>query len=172
MTNLRHLQDICPSPVDPVAPLHDWGQVESELGFRLPRDYKELVDKYGPGSYARFIHVFQPESSFPAVDIRVAPSKILETLRFVEAQGFPIPGALDSLFPVGVTDNGNYIFWRMDPRDLPEAWEMVVNEPRGDRWDFFKGDLTSFLGAVLSGAHRVPMFPGDLLEGQVGFETY
>ncbi|MFB7779288.1 SMI1/KNR4 family protein [Streptomyces bauhiniae] len=146
--------------------------MELELGFRLPRDYRELVDKYGPGSYAQFIHVFQPRSSFPAVDIRVAPTEILETLRFVEAQGFPFPGALNSLFPIGVTDNGNYIFWRMDPRQFPEAWEIVVNEPRGDRWDFFNGNLTSFLGAVLSGTRRVPMFPGDLLEGQVSFETY
>ncbi|MEU7967399.1 SMI1/KNR4 family protein [Streptomyces sp. NPDC049097] len=172
MNNLRDLQTICPPPTVPVAQPHDWEQVEHEVGFQFPKDYKELVERYGQGSYAQFIDVFQPGSSFPAVDIKVAPGEILETLHSVDMHGFHVPGGLDSLFPVGVTDNGNYIFWRMNPRDNPGGWGIAVNEPRGDRWDFFEGNLTSFLVAVLSGAHRVPMFPGDLLAEPVAFDVY
>ncbi|WP_329369797.1 SMI1/KNR4 family protein [Streptomyces sp. NBC_01483] len=142
------------------------------VGFQLPLDYKEIVYTYGRGSFAEFIHVFQPGSSLPAVDIKVAPSGILETLRFVETQGFPMPVVLDSLFPVGVSDNGNYVFWRMDPLDSPDEWEIVVNEPRGDRWEFFEGNLTSLLVAVFSGARKVSMFPRDLLAEQVAFHAY
>ncbi|MFF3653782.1 SMI1/KNR4 family protein [Streptomyces olivochromogenes] len=172
MTDLNDLRAVCPPPVSPTLVVPVWEEVERRIGFQLPSDYKDLVSAYGRGSFARFIHVFQADSSFPAIDIRNAPAEILETLRFVESQGFPVPGGLESLFPIAVSDNGNYVFWRMEPRGNPDLWEVAVNEPRGDRWDFFKGNLTSFLAATLSGEHVVSMFPGDLLAEEVVFEVY
>lgn len=174
MTELSALRAVCEPPAVPAPTSYTWEDVEREVGFRLPKDYKDLVEVYGRGGFARFLHVFQPDSTFPAIDVRVAPIEILETLRSFEGPGSPVPDDLDlrMLFPIAVSDNGNYVFWRMDPCEVPELWDIAVNEPRGDRWYFFKGNLTTFLAAVLSGDRVVSMFPGDLLAGQVVFDVY
>ncbi|MET8298812.1 SMI1/KNR4 family protein [Streptomyces sp. NPDC005180] len=169
---MSDLKAICPPPPLSASRSYNWTDVERQVGFTLPGDYKELIQSYGQGSFARFIHVFQPSTAFPAIDIRSAPSEILETLRSVKSEGFSIPFDLESLFPVGVSDNGNYVFWRMDEFGSPDLWGIAVNEPRGERWDSFSGNLTEFLAAVLSGERRVPMFPGDLLSQQPTFDAY
>lgn len=89
----------------------------------------------------------------------------------MKLQGFPIPDDVETLFPAALSDNGNYVFWRMQADD-PNLWTVTVNEPRGDRWDFFDGSLTEFLAAVLSGRNKVSVFPGDLLDEPVVFSAY
>lgn len=73
------------------------------------------------------------------------------------------------LFTIGVTDNGEYLFWITEPVSKPNAWRIAVNEARGPRWFTYDGSLTTFLTDVLSGRAAVPMFPADLLEHGVTF---
>lgn len=69
-----------------------------------------------------------------------------------------------NLFAIGVTDNGEYLFWITDPTSASDTWHVAVNEARGNRWYIHDGDLTDFLTTMLSGRSAIPMFPADLLD--------
>ncbi|MEU0405475.1 histone-like nucleoid-structuring protein Lsr2 [Streptomyces sp. NPDC006197] len=64
---------------------------------------------------------------------------------------------------MGVTDNGEYLFWLTDPAGVPEEWTIAANEARGPRWYAYGGGLADFLTAVLSGRETVPLFPDSFL---------
>lgn len=70
---------------------------------------------------------------------------------------------------MGVTDNGEYLFWVTEPADAPEKWAIAANEARGPRWYIYDGGLADFLTAVLSGRETVPLFPDSLLTQGVSF---
>lgn len=155
------------SPRPPV-----WVEVEAQIGSPLPQDYKWLVDTYGPGSFDGFIHVFQP--SVPALPIQLEhqherSTSTLETLR---DRGERIPYPTARLRPFARTDNGDTCYWLCLPEKQPDAWQVVVNEPRGTRWWHFDGGAVAFLVAVLSGEHLVEMFPDDFPDSEPTFQTY
>jgi hypothetical protein len=82
---------------------------------------------------------------------------------------YPMPHDPEDLFAVGVTDNGNYLFWITDPATEPDAWRVTVNEPEGHDWYTHDGTLTEFLTSVLSGRVHVPVFPDRLLDNRIAF---
>jgi SMI1-KNR4 cell-wall len=47
------------NPVDNGTP-EMWGEVEQSLGFALPEDYKQLINTYGAGWFAGWIHINSP----------------------------------------------------------------------------------------------------------------
>ncbi|MFC5099863.1 hypothetical protein [Kibdelosporangium philippinense] len=46
-----------------------WHAVESQLNSALPLDYKQLVSRYGPGYFSKFIHIYQPSNDLSAIDL-------------------------------------------------------------------------------------------------------
>lgn len=169
MNTLSELTALCPPPAE--TPPVDWAAVENTLGMRLPEDYRELASTYGPGTFCGFIHVYHPCGATRWVDLTGSmPTTIREQLQHaLDEDTFPVPHNPQHLFPVGVTDNGEHLFWITEPREQPHRWRVTVNEARGPRWHTFDGTLTSFLTAVLTGRELVPMFPRDLLDEGVTF---
>ncbi|MGW2701011.1 Lsr2 family DNA-binding protein [Streptomyces sp. NPDC001340] len=161
MTSIDQLTRLCLPPADPS--LVDWGAVEATLGFRLPEDYKQLAAAYGPGAFAGFIRVFHPRGLTEWVDLTgPVPAAMQEQLQSDRDRGRPVPYDPRSLLAMGVTDNGEHLFWIMDPRDAPDAWRIAINEARGPLWFTFNGTLTELLVSVLSGETAVPQFPESL----------
>ncbi len=169
MTDLDALVRLCPPPAE--TPAVDWPAVETTLGMRLPGDYEQLASVYGPGTFCGFIHVYHPHGHTPWVDLTGhMPGTLRERLVQDRAQGrFPVPHDPEALFAIGVTDNGNHLFWVTTPRADPDAWRVTVNEARGHDWYTFDGTLTEFLTVVLGGRVRVPLFPDDLLDQGASF---
>lgn len=143
MNDLDRLQQICPPPEPGHSP-PEWTAVEYALGTQLPRDYKELVECYGAGSFKGFLSVLRPDATHEAFDIvKVTPSArgaVEELSEWVEP---PCPPRL--LQPVAVTSNGDDIFWLMDPPEKPDRWKVTVNDVNGDDWFIFDGHVTAFL---------------------------
>lgn len=168
MTDITALTQLCPPPRSLPRPV-DRGRVEAGLGMRLPEDYKQLATAYGPGAFAGYIHVCHPHGYTEFVDLTgPMPERLREQLQLDHGRGtHPVPYVPRHLFAVGVTDNGENLFWITDPEDAPEAWRVAVNEARGPRWFTFDGTLTAFLTAVLSGSAAVPQFAPDLLDRAV-----
>lgn len=168
MTSLSELIELCPPPSE--APPVDWSDAENTLGLRLPQDYKDLAATYGPGAFCGFIRIYHPLGATQWVNLTGSmPATIRAQLQHALDRGTSIPHRPDQLFAVGVTDNGNYLFWITDEQQDPNTWRVTVNEARGPRWYTFDGTLTDFLTAALSGRVHVPMFPHDLLNGGVTF---
>ncbi|WP_328726346.1 Lsr2 family DNA-binding protein [Streptomyces sp. NBC_00259] len=164
MTDLASLTRLCPPP-SPTMTIR-WDLVEAELGMALPRDYKELAERYGPGRFYDYLSVFHPHGVTEFVHLTgPVPSRVRAHLRKDYDEGtFPVPCDPDQLFAIGSTDNGEYIFWITTPADDPDGWRIAVNEARGPRWFTYDGNLTAFLVSVLSGQTQVPQFPDDLLD--------
>ncbi|MEU8538945.1 histone-like nucleoid-structuring protein Lsr2 [Streptomyces sp. NPDC048717] len=169
MTSLNDLTRIVPPPAAS-APT-DWIAVESLLGTRLPDDYKRLADTYGPGAFCGFVHLFHPYGATEAVDLTgPAPARLRARLRADRDSGtYRMPHDPDDLFAVGVTDNGNHLYWVTGSGTEPDAWRIAVDQADGRDWYTFDGGLTAFLAALLGGHLSVPVFPGDLLAGGVFF---
>ena len=140
-----------------------WDEVERQLGLRLPQDYKDLIATYGEGTYGDFIHIYQPQSPYPTLDLVQRRDMDLGALRQAQ-EDVPedVPFSLSDppeLLPAGLTDNGDVIYWRIYDTDDPDAWGIAVNESRGPDWHTYPDGLTRFLADTLSGRIRVSVFP-------------
>ncbi len=168
MTDGPTLTRLCP-PTDRSMTIR-WDTVEADLGMPLPRDYKELAERYGPGRFCDYLSIFHPHGVVEFVNLTgPVPGRVRAHLRKDHDEGtFAVPYDPDQLFAIGSTDNGEYLFWITTPAD-PDAWHVAVNEARGPRWFTYDGNLTAFLAAVLDGRTQVPQFPADLLSGPRGF---
>ncbi|GHE28041.1 Lsr2 family DNA-binding protein [Streptomyces hydrogenans] len=163
MTSLATLTQLVPPPARPTPT--DWNTVETLLQTPLPTDYKQLVDTYGPGSFCDFLHLSTPHRSKEAVDLTgPMPARLRGQLaKDLDSGKYPVPHRPEDLFAIGVTDNGNHLFWITTPEKQPDAWTVTVDEADGRTWHTHEGNLTSFLVTLLSGHEHPPVFPRDLL---------
>ncbi|MET9498439.1 histone-like nucleoid-structuring protein Lsr2 [Streptomyces sp. NPDC006552] len=161
-TALEHLTRLCPPPPAPSSV--DWNSVETALGMALPKDYRQLASRYGPGSFCGYLSLRHPLGMTDWIDLTgPMTTQLRNQLEDDRARGRSVPYAPQDLFPIAVTDNGEFGFWHTAPAQDPAAWTIAVNEARGAEWFTFDGTLTEFLVAVLSGRTRVPLFPDSLL---------
>ncbi|MFG2532987.1 hypothetical protein [Streptomyces sp. NPDC048516] len=160
MNDLDRLQRLCSPPEQGQSPC-EWTTVEYALGTQLPRDYKELVERYGAGSFKDFLSVLQPHAAHEALDIvKVTPSARSAVAEISQWAEPPCPPRM--LQPVAVTSNGDDIFWLMDPPEDPDSWKVTVNDMDGDGWFLFDGRVTAFVLSFCTNEVSVPGFPDDL----------
>jgi hypothetical protein len=173
MTGEDELLRLVPPPDQP-RQFPGWTDVEARLGTRLPHDYKWLVEHYGPGSFDDFLHVLQPSVAAEPIQLEHQAERTAWTLDYLrEGRGHEqIPYENSELLAFCKTDNGDTGYWLRHPTNDPDAWTVVVNEARGPRWPKFKGGAVEFLVAVLSGTHRIPVFPEDFPSDRPGFAPY
>ncbi|MFD3565935.1 histone-like nucleoid-structuring protein Lsr2 [Streptomyces sp. NPDC058667] len=169
MTTTDDLLRLCPPPT--ATPVVNWPAVEQSLGMRLPSDYKQLADAYGPGSFCGFLHLYHPLAPTDWVNLTgPTPTTIRRQLQHDHDSGtHPVPHDPQQLFAMGVTDNGEYLFWIQEPENTPDEWNIAVNEARGPRWYTHQGGITDFLLTIFTGREHVPLFPGDLLDQGISF---
>ncbi|MFE9722690.1 SMI1/KNR4 family protein [Streptomyces sp. NPDC005794] len=141
MTTLTALTNVCPPPASPPS-TPDWSQVETELGTRLPEDYKQLMATYGPGEFCNFLSLYYPRAPREAADLTgPMPARLrqqIEEVRNNARQPWPLPHPPEQLFAMGVTGNGDYLFWVTQPSDKPDAWDVAVNQALRAPWYTFK----------------------------------
>ncbi|MFD8588046.1 histone-like nucleoid-structuring protein Lsr2 [Streptomyces sp. NPDC059637] len=137
----------------------------------LPDDYKRLADAYGPGAFCGFIRLYHPRGATEWVNLTGPMPALLrqQLLEDRDSGRYPVPHNPEDLFAVGVTDNGNHLFWITSPSTEPDAWRITVNEADGHDWYTHDGSLTDFLVPVLSCRVHVPAFPRRLLDDGVSF---
>ncbi|MFD9034154.1 histone-like nucleoid-structuring protein Lsr2 [Streptomyces sp. NPDC059567] len=172
MSALTALTTLSPPPAS-VPPPPDWSRVEATLGMELPEDYKQVIATYGPGQFCNFITLYQPHAASEWADLTgPMPTRLreqIEEVRQAARHPWPLPHDPQNLFAMGVTGNGDYLFWITQPSSAPDDWTVTVNEALRAPWFTYNGTLTEFLVAVLSGTTEVPLFPKDLLEGGTAF---
>lgn len=161
------------SPVETGTPA-SWAAAEAALHTSLPADYRRFIETYGSGSIDEFVTVLNAHSSMPSYRLDDYGETMLEVTRELRAGGIvPIPFPLypepGGLLPWGVTANGDWGYWIMDPADSPDAWGVVVSVDRGPDWFRHPGPLTRFLAEILDGSTRVPFFPDDFPSSEPAF---
>jgi hypothetical protein len=164
--SLGRLNGVLPVPFR-VPGQHDEGQwkaVEQEIGAILPTDYKELVAVYGTGCIDGFLWVFNPFSTNPYLNLVSRAKGSLEGLRTSHADlgeqlPFPVFPEDCGVYPWGVTDNGDELFWRFHNGQLQHP--LVIAEARGPEWQEFDLSVTDFLYSLLARIIVVRVFPDD-----------
>jgi hypothetical protein len=142
----------------------DWPAIESDLGLRLPEDYKLLAESFPAGWFRRFVRVRRPER-WPDDRVRLLDefaSGLLESMRELRAarEGlfpypiFPEPGGV---LPWGSIRSPGVAFWLTGPGD-PDDWPVVVATEECDYWDRFDGTACEFLIAVTAGRYDASGF--------------
>ena len=163
-------------PPGPPTAAIDWLDVEHRLGHRLPSDYRQIVEVYGPGAFDGFIWVLQPSAPHPHLDLVVLRRRQLAALRELQAEGEHVPYELEigggELTPWAITDNGDVCFWVRSSADDPDHWEVAVNEARGPGWAMYRVSASTFLVGVVSGALAVDLFPDDFPTASPVFERW
>lgn len=163
-------------PAEPAYEPGDWDRLEGELGMPLPTDYKQAVAAYGDGCFGDFIHLYQPASTNPDHDLLRPRRTDFDALRVIQCD-YPedVPYRLTDpaeLLPVGLSDNGDVIYWHVrDPKN-PDGWTIVVNDSREPEWSTFPGGITDFLAELLTGRTRISVFPAKFPHRAATFVRY
>jgi hypothetical protein len=150
-----------------------WSVVEQEIGTRLPDDYKMFIEQYGSGRINSFIWIFNPFSSNQYINLNYKIINQLEVLKtlaqdFGEKCPYPLFPQSGGLLPFGETDNGDAIYWLT--RGDPNAWQVVVNQARGPKYEEFALNTTNFLAGILTHKVNCTVFPKSLQEIDAHFE--
>ncbi|MEU7316344.1 hypothetical protein [Streptomyces sp. NPDC007083] len=120
------------TPPSPPAPVPvDWPAVESWLGLRLPRDYKELVTTYGPLDLGAYVWVHAPcvqQDGFDYADwLHDTHRQTRISARGTGTEGPPLfhpaPGGL---LAWGATRGGGVLLWDTSASEDPDAWPVVL----------------------------------------------
>lgn len=143
-----------------------WKVMEDWLGSALPQDYKDFVRIYGSGSFLQFMGIFIPHTRNRYTRLENQIGMVCGSFAELAAESphpfWPEPGGF---VPLGVTDNGDYLFW-LPKGATPEDWRVVVWDRGGldlDAFEEFDCDLTDFLAGLASGEITPRAFPDDLL---------
>jgi hypothetical protein len=148
----------------PAGRVFDWPAIESDLGVRLPADYKLLAESFPDGYFRRFVSLWLPDR-WPDGRIRFPARNAaddLEAMREYRATGeavfpyplFPEPGGL---LPWGYISAPGRAMWLTGPAD-PQEWPVVVATEECDYWDLFDGTACEFLTAVATARYDASGF--------------
>ncbi|HAS1154445.1 TPA: SMI1/KNR4 family protein, partial [Enterobacter cloacae] len=77
----------------------------------------------------------------------------------------------NGFIPLGVTDNGDYLFWVANSRDNSELWTVAIIAARSPEVEYFDGGLTDFLERLLRNKIRCKSFPDDFPPPIIKFES-
>ena len=164
-----------PPPSSPsyVGGAQEWHEANARLGFKLPNDYIEVVSKYGAGCIGGFIHLLNPFVENEFTNLFAVSTQILSALRLLRSEfkmllPHPVFPERDGLFPWGITDNGDELFWLVGSST---GHSVVVCDSRAANWFDFRLSTCEFLAGILVGEVHVPCFPGDFPGGQATFQT-
>lgn len=146
-----------------------WSEAESRFRKRLPADYRDLLEVFGPGTLNEFLHVAGPFSANPYLNVSdrlrlLHKAEKLKKLNFPKdpvslVHPFLLHPESPGLIPWGITDNGDDLFWHT--LGEPDAWPVVIYNGRSGDYESHPMSMTTFLSSILSGRLQVSFFPKD-----------
>ncbi|MEV0362693.1 hypothetical protein [Nocardia fusca] len=161
MRDLEEIRDILGVPPYRGAPT-DWEAAGQALGATIPRDFRTLVDAFGPGMIGNDTLLLQPyatDQDYDQVLIHQERMRGLEITWEDETHSPPEFRAKPAIFdepgvrPVlwACSGLGFYLYWVARPDTDPAAWQIAFESARGEDWQFHSGTATSFLLRLLRG---------------------
>lgn len=143
---------------------NSWEAVEKKIGIIFPEDYKLFIDLYGEGGINEFLWILSPFSENENLN-SVKRFKLMRNAYISMQKEFPEQFLFDfyngkiGLFPWGITDNGDELFWNFNGDTL----EIVVYESRYVRYMSYIMGMEEFLCKLLKKDIKCPIFPDDFI---------
>lgn len=150
-----------------------WPFFEDQLAF--PTDYIDFINVYGSGRIADFILIFNPFSKNENINFFEQNKLILEDLNYLidsdrDYYKYQLYPKDNGLIPLGVTDNGNYIFWTATSKNNSELWGTAIMDPRSPDVEYFENNITILLEGLLEHKIKPKLFPDNFLPTTINFE--
>ncbi|MGI5369014.1 hypothetical protein [Streptomyces iakyrus] len=171
LRDLRRLATVCPPPLHPACP--ESGESEQSPQV-VPPGHRELIHTYGVGCFDEFLWLFADGAPNSNLDITENTRRLRSILRdralprlshvFDEFHCTP-----DQLIQWGVTDNADMLAW-IATGD-PENWPTVIIQAGQLGAVVSPTSSTATVLHLLTGALRVPFFPGDFPTDQPEFSA-
>jgi len=144
-------------------------------GVFFPKDYIDFIDAYGTGRIADFIGLFNPFTKNPDLNFFDQKKLIIEDFNYLVNEDpdyfkYNLYPNIDGLLPVGVTDNGDYIFWIVTDLKNSNAWKTAIIAARSPDVECFDENITSLLSGILSRKIKADSFPSSSLTNNVRFD--
>jgi hypothetical protein len=77
-----------------------------------------------------------------------------------------------AFIPWGTTDNGEWLFWRVLPGQDPAEYSVLVNEARGERWEFHEMGFAEYVVGVLEGDIQSDVLSSDFPASPHEFQPF
>lgn len=141
--------------------------------MEFPTDYVEFINAYGSGRIASFVVIFNPFSEDENINFFEQFRLVLEDFRFLvdsdDYYKFVLYPQGEGLIPLGVTDNGDYLFWVFNSEIDSGSWSTAIVSSRSPDVEYFNCGLGSLLEQILSGRIKAKSLPGSF-PGVIDFE--
>lgn len=151
-----------------------WPLIDNEVFF--PADYIEFINLYGSGKIADFITIFNVFSKNENINFFEQKKIIISSLySLVEEDSnyyaYTLYPAANGLLPIGVTDNGDYIFWVATSVTNSNLWNVAVIASRSPDIEYIEGGIVGFLEGVLSKKIHCSSFPPQFPSNEIKFTS-
>lgn len=151
---------------------NDWELAELKLGFSFPNDYKQFIDSYGCGGINEFLWILSPFAQCNNLNT-IEKFKEMKAAfcqmqaEFPELFTFNFYDGIQGLFPWGITDNGDELYWNLYESKI----SIVVFESRLSGYMVFNMDMESFLYGILRKEIKCSIFPDDFILAENYYEV-
>ncbi len=149
-----------------------WEEIEKKIGITFPEDYKMFIDSHGEGGINEFLWILSPFSKNENLN-SIEKFKVMKDAYISMKSEFPEQFSFDfyngktGLFPWGITDNGDELFWNFKDDIL----ELVVYESRYASNMSYIMNMEEFLYRLLKKEIVCPIFPDDFILEKNYYET-
>ncbi|MEV0598442.1 SMI1/KNR4 family protein [Streptomyces sp. NPDC050315] len=153
---LSRLAELLPRPAA-VGHAPNWDAAEAELHTALPADYRELIAAYGGGFIDNYLLLLEPgcpNAVYDLIKISAEREEANESLWEFEDKPAEMEPEGNRLVCWATTDNGEYLYWLVQPSDDPDSRPILINSESGEDWERYDMTVTRFLTAVLGGDVR------------------
>lgn len=148
---------------------NDWDTVEQELKIQFPNDYKKFIDLYGEGAVNDFLWILSPFSKYENLNTKVKMKEMYEAYQILKNENpeiceFQIYNGEVGIFPWGITDNGDELYWHFSKKET----SIVVIASRFSNKKIYDMSMTEFLYDLVDKRVICTIFPDDF----IGNENY
>lgn len=141
-----------------------WKKVENEIGICFPEDYKMFIDSYGSGEINEFLWILSPFSKNENLNC-INRFKVMKESYYSMKEEFPEYFLLNffdgknGLFPWGITENGDELFWNF----IDDNIEIIVYASRYSLHEKYLMTMQEFLCKLLRKEVVCSIFPDDFI---------
>ena len=154
----------------------DWGGACDALGTRLPADYQELCERFGPGAYWDVVVAAPgPGSPLDLIEFAAEAAEMQRSLEPNRARRYPIYPEPSGALTWGRTPNAVHLAWITEGD--PDSWSVAIIDRGNSAFEhvywIFEGSMSQLLLDVLTGdLEDVYILVDPAATPRVSFEPY
>lgn len=141
-----------------------WEEVEEKNSIIFPKDYKTFIDLYGVGGFNEFLWILSPfcdNENLNSIEKFKLTQEAYNCMKneFPEQFLYKFYNGKEGLFPWGITENGDELFWNYKKDTI----EIVIFEARYISCVRYSMGTEEFLCKLLNKEIVCSIFPDDFV---------